>query len=323
MSDLYKKISDRRKKIKDFIENNEKQSFTKVGDEVIKGRQEPNKNIPVREIPFMPSTIETIDFAVKDWVDGLNIFTTTNEGFKKVPILWVSPERSFQMKHNKELHDKDETLKLPLITINRTSIIKDPNSKGSAWGNVPPVRDYKGGSITISRRIQQEKTSNFANADSKRLNTDSGHGQNNFLKKNKKIVYETVTIPMPVYVDVMYSITLRTEYQEQMNDLMTPFITMPGGINFVVVERDGHRFDSFVQQDFVLENNIDSMGEEERSYKTKVDLKVLGHLIGEGKNQEKPKIVIRENAVEVKIPRERVIYGDIPEHIDRRGFYKE
>ena len=108
-----------------------------------------------------------------------------------------------------------------------------------------------------------------------------------------------------------------------MNDIITPFITRPGGINFVVVEKDGHRFDEFVQEDFAIENNVDSMGEEERSYKTKIDLKVLGHLIGDGKNQERPKIAIRENAVEVKLPRERVIYGDIAEHIDIRGFYKE
>jgi len=295
----------------------------KVGDTPNSKRQVLDAHVQTREIPFMPSTIETIDFAVRDWIDNINIFTTTNEGFKKVPVLWVSPERAFQMKHNKELHDKLETLKLPLITVNRTSITKDPNNKGTAWGNVYPVNDYKGGSITIARRINQDKTSNFANADSFNLRTNSGPKQANSPRVNKKIVYETMTIPMPVYVTIMYSITLRTEYQEQMNDLVTPFITIPGGINFVVVERDNHRFDAFVQQDFVQENNIDSMGEEERSYKTKIDLKVLGHLIGEGKNQEKPKIVIRENAVEVKLPRERVIYGDIPKHIDRRGFYRE
>jgi len=34
-------------------------------------------------------------------------------------------------------------------------------------------------------------------------------------------------------------------------------------------------------------------------------------LLGDGKNDEKPKIVKRENAVEVKLPRERVILGDI------------
>ena len=62
-------------------------------------------------------------------------------------------------------------------------------------------------------------------------------------------------------------------------------------------------------------NNLAGLGEEERKYETKIDIKVLGYLLGEGKNQETPKMVITENAVEVKIPREKVILGDIDEHL--------
>ena len=61
---------------------------------------------------------------------------------------------------------------------------------------------------------------------------------------------------------------------------------------------------------------------EHRKYETKIDIKVLGYIAGEANNSEQPKIVIRENAVEVKIGRERTIVGDIPDHIDKRGFYK-
>ncbi len=45
-------------------------------------------------------------------------------------------------------------------------------------------------------------------------------------------------------------------------------------------------------------------------FETKITIKVLGYLIGEGVNRDKPQITIRENAVEVKISRERVITGD-------------
>ena len=41
---------------------------------------------------------------------------------------------------------------------------------------------------------------------------------------------------------------------------------------------------------------------------------VLGYLIGEGANDDRPFYSIRENAVEVKIPREKAIFGDIPEY---------
>ena len=50
---------------------------------------------------------------------------------------------------------------------------------------------------------------------------------------------------------------------------------------------------------------------------------VLGYLMGEGNNQIRPKIIKRENAVKVKIPRERVILGDIQEFDPDSGFYRD
>ena len=285
---------------------------------------------PVRDIPFMASSVETVDYAVRDWVEDLNIFTTTNEGFKKVPILWVTPERAYQIKHNKELYDNEQTLIFPLITIDRTSITKDPSSKLFHQPQRPEINDHKRGAITIARRIQQDKTSNFANADSRRRGRTgvldeggAGHHQENFPRQNTRVVFQTITIPLPVYVTIMYSITIRTEYQEQMNDIVLPFITRPGGVNHVIVKRDGHKFDAFVQQEFVQEDNVSSLSKDETIYKTRIDLKTVGHIIGAGKNQETPKISIRENAVDIKFPRERVIYGDIPNEIDKTGFYRE
>ena len=76
------------------------------------------------EISIMPSTIETIDKAFFNWVDDtLNVHTTTNEGWDKVPVLWVSAERAFQIKNNKELRDDAGVLRLPLMTVERTSLV--------------------------------------------------------------------------------------------------------------------------------------------------------------------------------------------------------
>ena len=76
-----------------------------------------------------------------------------------------------------------------------------------------------------------------------------------------------------------------------------------------------------------LSNNISSLGTDERSYTTKVSFEVLGYIIGEDPNGERPKVIRRENAVEVKIPRERVIVGDINEFLredeEGKGFYRE
>ena len=64
-----------------------------------------------------------------------------------------------------------------------------------------------------------------------------------------------------------------------------------------------------------MDTNISNLGEEERKYETKITIKVLGYLIGDDKNQITPKVVWKENAVDVKIGRERVIVGDKPWNI--------
>ena len=190
----------------------------------------------LQEIPFMPSTLETIDFAIYHWLrDDLDLHTDTQEGFERIPVIWASAERAFQVKRGKDLRDQDGTLVLPLITIERTNVVKDPSRKGTARANIPPVGDEKGGSpsITIARRIKQDKTANFTNAESWRRTSGGGIDQRTFPKKDafgrhiesKKVVYQTISIPMPVYLEVTYSIMIKTEYQQQMNDLVTPFMT--------------------------------------------------------------------------------------------------
>jgi hypothetical protein len=120
-------------------------------------------------ITLEPSTIETVDMSVFEWVnEEMDLHTTTNRGFKKVPVIWVSAERAFQSKRSKEMRDKEGALILPLISVERAGFEKDPTRKGPAWAHVPPVDDLKGGSFTITRQIKQDKTSNFANADTAR-----------------------------------------------------------------------------------------------------------------------------------------------------------
>jgi hypothetical protein len=267
-----------------------------------------NPKLVKESIPFQESTIETVDFALYNYInEKLNIFTNTNEGWKKVPILWMSAERVFQIKNDIDLRDAAGALKFPLITIERTGVTKDLSKKGSIWANIPPTNDEQGGSITIARKIKQDKSTDFAVAGVSRAFNNT---HINFPMRNKKVVYETLSIPIPVYLDMSYKLTFRTEYQEQMNDMLTPFATRTGGVNHFMISRDGHRYEAFIQSDFSFANNIANMNEEERIYQTSLEIKVLGYIVGEGKNQEKPRIVKRQNAVEVRLGKEQIILGN-------------
>ena len=58
----------------------------------------------LKEITVMPSTLETIDRALFEWLsEELDIFATTNKGWNKVPVIWAGSERSHQIKKDKEL----------------------------------------------------------------------------------------------------------------------------------------------------------------------------------------------------------------------------
>jgi hypothetical protein len=285
-------------------------------------------DVKLGEVPFQPSTIETIDRALFDYVDDtLDISCTTNKGWKKVPFYWTGAERAYQIKHDRELRDNNGVLIYPLMTVERMSIAKDISKRGSVYAPISNINDVQGGSITVGRVIKQDKTANFANADSKRVVLNVGNGQETYPRKqNKKVVYETLTMPIPVYLEATYKLTVKTEYQQQMNEILTPFMTAPGGINYFVAQKDGHRFEVFVDSDYSIESNGSSLGEDERGYKSEVSFRVIGYVMGADKNAEQPKIVRRENAVEIKMPRERVIFGDINENIHLSGnvpFYRE
>ena len=261
--------------------------------------------------------------------ETLNLSVDTNNGFEKVPVLWVTAERAYQIKHNKDLRDKEEMLILPMITVNRASVTKDPNFKGSVYANLYPENDAKGGVITIARQINQKKTAEFQNAEAKRkygANKNVSSKMKNTNKRNMsaaKTVYETITIPIPVWVKVIYEITVRSEYQQQLNQMVTPFLTVPGNSRTPKrIENEGHYYEIFIDGSLSDTSNKAALGMEQRNYETTINIETLGYLIGDGDNQEKPKIVKRENAIEFKFARERTIFGDIPDTI-KDGFYRE
>ncbi len=261
------------------------------------------------ELPIQPATLETVDTGFYDVVDkSFNIHAITNNGFVKVPVLWLGTERAFQLKSDKDLRDSHGRLKLPIITIERTSLAKDPSFKGPIQADIRPIidgsRDYKGGAFRIVSRVNQEKTSNIQAANNLRNRSPK---QVNFPAYGTSIVFDEYYIPVPTYVAVTYSITIRSEYQQQMNQMVAPFITRTGQLNHFVFKKDNHKFEAFIQQDFAADNNLASMGEEARTFKTKIDVKVLGYLIGEGINEDRPKVVKRETIVTLSAPIEVVL----------------
>jgi len=264
-----------------------------------------------REIPYYKSDLEDIDMAVFNLFNkSLDIQTTTNKGFKKVPVIWAGAERAQSVKRDDIKRDSKGNVIYPVIVVERGNITKDLAKKVLPYAAVDPRGDVKGGLIEINRVIKQDKTSNFLRADTHR-STGQEYLPSKRGKENNKIVYETLTIPIPVYVDIDYKITLRTEYQQQMNDLLTPIIRITNAHKRIMIHHNRNAYEAFIEDQYASASNVTNYETNERKYETTVSMKVLGYLIGDGKNQTQPRVVRRENPVQIRFPRERVMIGDI------------
>jgi len=280
-----------------------------------KKRDEKLENAEV--VYLQPSNLENIDFSVFEWVDEhLNISIETNKGFEKVPVIWTSAERSFQSKNDKELRDSEGGLIYPIMTIARTSVTKPRDKRGVFFAPMPEINDYRGGAVKITKKLNQNKTANFANADAFK---NPGIRQINFVlpkKREKKEVFKTISIPLPVYIEANYQISIKAQFQQQMNQMINPFISNVGGINYFPLSRNGHFYEAFIQDDFGIANNVENMGSEERTYEAKVNINVFAYLVGEGDNQAKPFLVERENPVQVRFMREKSSLGEKNDRTD-------
>ena len=263
-------------------------------------------SMALKEIGMLESTIENIDYAITSWLkEDLNLEANTNEGRTKVPVLWQTPERAFQIKNEKDLREENGALKLPVISIERTGITKDPERKGSYQAQIySDKKDGRTGRMTIARRIVKDKTRNFAAAESMRMLPKASKFQKYYPRVNKKIVIQTLSIPIPVYVNIDYKILIKSEYQQQMNDLVAPFIARTGQINAFTLKRNGHLYEAFIDQSFTHNNNVSNLNEDMRMFSTEISIKILGYLVGEGNNDDRRIVRIDENVVEVTFPRE-------------------
>jgi hypothetical protein len=271
--------------------------------------------------PLAPSTIETIDQALYNYFDEkLNIFCTTNEGFVKVPVIFGSAERAYQIKEDRTLREYGRTLKYPLISINKTGITQNPANKGRYGTYIPPFfrSGVRPSSIDIARVVNQDKTKNFTNADAIRK-SEGGANVNHqtFPGQSEAVVYNTLSVPMPAFLEVVYSVDLVSNFQQQMNEMLAPVITAHSTPVVFPIFNEGNRYEAFLEPSYNIEANAAGLNVEERSFRASLNFTVLGHIIGGDKNQASPNVVVNESAAKIRIQRERVIVQSEP-HFDTR-----
>lgn len=243
--------------------------------------------------------IEKVDIAIYDWLDKeLNLHYNSKDGFKKVPVLWVTPERSFSSKYSKEIKDENGSLNLPIITIERTAIIKDEKLNTSFYSSLPETLDR----VFVGQRINQKKTSEFANTDYDRLS--SGPTFISPKRNNDKIVYKFYYKKTPVYANFTYLITFTSQFQQHMNEMVQPLLTKTGRNRYFVLKNESCVYECFLDPNFSIKNNVNNMDLEERRFTTSLDIKVLANLVSMEENEDDAIIKEYENAVDIKFSKD-------------------
>ena len=271
--------------------------------------------------PTPVSTFETIDMALYTWLnETLDIHATTNEGIKKVPVAWFSRERAFQIKNDKDSRDENGFLDFPRIQLARTSMSLTAAGERPIPGLIRQGNDYKNNQFGFWKKVQQDKTKNFANAKSQRI-----YNQPNFKFDNNEIVDEWVFVPYPSYYDINYDISMKAIYMQQINEMMAPlqrFIT-PYNTNVLLLKYEGFRYEAFVDKSMDFKTNSPDIAETEKIYEATFKMKVLGFTTTADVSQQTPNIVYREGPAKFRIQRERTVFGDINTSGDPDTPYRE
>ena len=259
-------------------------------------------------IPSNFSSFETIDLALNQWLDEtLDVQATTNEGVKKVPVVWFSQERAHQIKAQNDNRDQNGFLDFPQILFQRTGATLTAVNDRPLPGIIRSG-DYKNNQFGFWKRVSQNKTKNFA-----RTVSQKEFNQPNMRFKNPEVVNEFVFVPYPAYYDMKYDISLKAIYMQQINEMIAPFqrFAYPYNSGIFTIHYDGFKFEAFIPKETNFASNATDLGENEKLYEAKFSITVLGFTTTSDVSQTTPNLVYREGPAKFRLNRERTIIGDI------------
>lgn len=259
------------------------------------------------EVVLSKSDLELMDAAFFEWVDDdLNIFTNTQNGWKKVPVVFSTPERSWMSKAIKEMHDNMHTLQYPIISVSRTNTTRPKQKNATLVGSYLGNTEFSG-SLTIYKKLNAEKTQDRANMDSLRQK-----GVINYPRvKTKRPIYDIYSIPQPTFIINTYTVSIITNFQQQMNDILTPFLKYAKNTHGFKILKDGHSYEVFLNESINNSSNIEDINEEERKFEQTLTFELYGYLMHGESNDKGPTVVITQNRPELVFKAEYIYTGSL------------
>lgn len=264
---------------------------------------------------FPSCGVEDVDRSLFELFDKRLAFEVkVNEQTTKVPVVFAAGERFALTRRQRPIRDRNNALILPLIAIKRTAI--GYKTEAEAGGTAisfrqnsdyvikknldPSDRDYQNIINKLSIKNQDNVTSraHFISNDispgnnvlpgtvSSRRNGSGiafGGGKLQFgLHSNTgDNIFEIITIPYPVFIQMNYNVTFWTQYMSQMNQLLESLLmkTDGQGREFQLVSNKGFTFTAFLQGSFTSGDNFEEYSNDERIIKYSFDIRVPAYIL--------------------------------------------
>ena len=225
-------------------------------------------------------TLETVDSAVTDYFNKkLNIHVDAEKGNrKKVEAIWALGER-WKITRKNNFKDANGTLILPLMSIKRTDINRDPG-----FGGLGQETAY----ITIVTE-NHPKTSNIQNLVKQRKIFG-------YSELTQEPVRTILTIPYPDFCTVSYEISIWSQYETQMNEILekifysydykrTSSFLMPVDYDGVSPKGGSNYFVGFKDGNVTPQSNTEDITDQERVIKYTYTIRTPVYLILDAKDE--------------------------------------
>lgn len=271
-------------------------------------------NVP-SNFSFPSCGIEDVDRALFELFDRRLAFEVkVNEQTTRVPVVFASGERFALTRRGKPIRDKNNALILPLVAIKRQAIgFKTESDAGgtaiSFRQNTDYVirkrldttdRDYQNVVNKLSIKNQDNVTSRAHFLDNSvspgrgalpgtktsrkpGSGISFGGGKLNFPLNNDVAdnIFEVITIPYPVFVQVNYEVTFWTQYVTQMNQLIESLLvkTDGQGREFQLVSNKGFRFTAFLMGQINSNDNFENFSGTERVIKYSFGIRIPAYIL--------------------------------------------
>jgi hypothetical protein len=277
------------------------------------------------EIPLL--TLEGVDRAVRDYFHKKLDISVDEEGNrKKVNVVFATGER---WKINKDgLHDENGIVILPVMSIRRANIDR-------TVGVLAAVREVPYINVSVSTH---KKTSLIENQVYQRRNQ-------NFPQKKIIPVQEYFSIPFPDFCTIFYEITIWTQYQTHMNEILEKILYNYDYQDSFVLHTQyddkkkgsGYRLVAYRDGNITPQDNFQDLSLQERLIKYVYTIRVptalildpkdetlsYGRKMGEKRTDNNSKIVLKQqNVVDIKI-KEDTISAEVMEAISAPSITEE